>query len=168
MTPSTNATAVTRSTQRERRSLLTLGWVTAVLAALHLGDHALRGERVHSHDLPAKWDHSGWPFQPETTPYTFSLVAVTLILGVGLWGTHRGKLWAGFWLAAALVLGSIVTIVHLLPTEQQESPSVIYGSWQGLEALGILSVGITFAIVAVLLLMGLNAVRVARRSRRWL
>ena len=167
MSRSVNSFSPARSTESERQSLLALGWVTFVLAALHLGDHALRGERVHSHGLPAEWNHSGWPFQSEVTPYTFSLLAVALILGVGLWGTHRGRLWAGFWLGAALVLGTIVTIVHLLPTEHQESPSVIYGSWEGLEVLGIVSVGITFAIVAVLPLMCANAIRVARRSGRW-
>ena len=167
MSRSVRSFSPARSTESERRSLLRLGWVTAVLGALHLGDHALRGERVHSHDLPTEWDHSGWPFESEVTPYTFSLLAVALILGAGLWGTHRGRLWAGFWLGAALVLGTIVTVVHLLPTENQESPSVIYGSWEGLEVLGIVSVGITFGIVVVLPLIGANAIRVGRRTGRW-
>jgi hypothetical protein len=48
-----------------RRSLLTVAWLTVVLAALHLADHALRGARVHSHALDPNWDHSGWPFKPE-------------------------------------------------------------------------------------------------------
>jgi hypothetical protein len=152
---------------RYRRSLLTVGWLTAVLAALHLADHALRGARVQSHALDPNWDHSGWPFKPEVTPYTYSLIAVALILGIGLIGTYRRKLWAGYWLGAAIVLGAIVTIVHFLPTAHQESPAVIYGSWDGLPAVGVAAVAITFAIVAALLLMAANAIRVRRAAGRW-
>jgi len=165
---STASTATTASaTGSDRRSLLTFGWITTILAALHLTDHALRGERIHDRQLNPAWDHSGWPFQPDVTPYTFSLVAVAVILGVGLWGTHRHKLWAGYWLGAALVLGAIVTVVHFLPTAQQESPSVIYNSWQGLDVLGVVAVANTFAIVLSLLLMAGNAIRVNRHSGRW-
>lgn len=151
----------------QRGSLLRLGWLTTALAVLHLVDHALRGERVHSHGLNPMWDHSGWPFQDEVTPYTFSLSGVLLILGLGLWGTYRGRLWAGYWVAAAVVLGAVVTVVHFLPTAQQESPAVIYRSWAGLSAMGVVAVGITFAIVLALVLMAVNAVRVGRSSRRW-
>jgi hypothetical protein len=152
---------------RYRRSLLTVGWLTVVLAALHLTDHALRGARVQSHALNPDWDHSGWPFKPDVTPYTYSLIAVAVILGVGLIGTYRRKLGAGYWLGAALVLGAIVTIVHFLPTARQESPAVIYGSWAGLPAIGPAAVAITFAIVAALLLMAANAIRVGRATGRW-
>lgn len=151
----------------ERSSLLGLGWVTAILAALHLADHAIRGNRVRSLGLNPAWDHSGWPFKPELTPYTYSLAIVALILAVGLWGTYRRKFRAGYWLCAAIVLGTIVTIVHFLPTAHQESPGVIYGSWQGLAAVGAAAVGITFAIVVALVLMAANAVRIGRRTRRW-
>ena len=164
-TASTTGTIATRNS--ERSSLLALGWTTMLLAALHLADHALRGDRVHDRGLNPAWDHSGWPFEPEVTPYTFSLIAVVLILGLGLLGTYRSKLWAGYWLAAAIVLGAIVTVVHFLPTAHQESPSVIYKSWQGLDLLGALAVANTFAIVVALLLMAVNAIRVGRRTGRW-
>ena len=150
-----------------RRSLLTVGWLTVVLAALHLADHALRGAQVQNHALDPNWDHSGWPFKPQVTPYSYSLIAVALILGIGLVGTYRRKLWAGYWLGAALVLGAIVTIVHFLPTDRQESPTVIYGSWVGLPAVGVAAVAITFAIVAALLLMAANAIRIGRSTGRW-
>lgn len=101
------------------------------------------------------------------TPYTFSLVAVLLILGIGLWGTYRGKLRAGYWLGAAIVLGTIVTIVHFIPTARQESPAVIYGSWRGLMVVGIAAVVNTFAIVVMLVLMAGNAIRVGLRTKRW-
>ena len=162
----------TRPTSREswapeRRRFLILGWLTTILAALHLADHALRGERVHSLGLASHWDHSGWPFKAEATPYTFSLIAVALILGIGLWGTYRGKLWAGYCLGAAVVLGAIVTIVHFLPTANQESPVVIYGSWTGLPAVGIAAVANTFAIVIALLVMAANAILIGRRTKHW-
>jgi hypothetical protein len=70
-------------------------------------------------------------------------------------------------IGAALVLGVIVTVVHFLPTAHQESSIVIYGSWAGLPAMGAVAVAITFAIVAALLLMAANAIRVGRATRRW-
>lgn len=167
MSKTTETSIAAEKTDRGRRSLLAFGWVTALLAGLHLIDHALRGDRVESHGLPAAWDHSGWPFQSDVTPYTFSLFAVTLILGFGLWGTHRGRLWAGYWLVAAIILGTIVTVVHFLPTPKQESPDIIYNSWEGKDALGILAVAVTFCIVVALIGMAVNAVRVASVTGRW-
>ncbi len=153
--------------ETDRRSLLVIGWLTAVLAGLHLVDHALRGARVTRRHLPAAWNHSGWPFTDQVTPYTASLVAVTVILAVGLVGTYRGRLWAGYWLGAAVILETVVVVVHLLPTEHQESPHVIHASWHGRPVIGATSLGITFAIVAVLVLMAVNAIRVRRSSGRW-
>lgn len=167
MTETSDRPTTGRTWAKERRRLLTLGWLTTILAALHLADHALRGERVDSLGLASHWNHSGWPFRDQATPYTFSLIIVALILGIGLWGTYRAKFWAGYWLGAAIVLGAIVTIVHFLPTANQESPAVIYGSWTGLPAVGVAAVAITFAIVFALLAMAANAVWVARRTKHW-
>jgi hypothetical protein len=52
-------------------------------------------------------------------------LVVTLILALGLWGTHRRRLWASYWLGAAIILGTIVTVVHFLPTPNQETPHII-------------------------------------------
>lgn len=152
---------------RDRRSLMAVGTVTAVLAGLHLVDHALRGRQVAAHGLDPAWDHSGWPAGDAVTPYTFSLVAVSVILLGGLVLTRRGTVWAGYWLGASLVLGAIVTVVHFLPTAKQESPAVIYGSWPGRPLAGAVAVAITFSIVVALVVMAVTAVRVRRRSGTW-
>jgi hypothetical protein len=151
----------------DRRSLLIIGGATAVLASLHLADHVLRGRQVNHTHLDPTWDHSGWPFTSSVTPFTFSLVIVLSILLGGLLLTARGKTWAGYWLGASMVLGAVVTVVHFVPTANQESPAVIYGSWPDQPVIGALAVANTFAIVAALVLMGVNAVRVRRRSGIW-
>ncbi len=160
------AAAGTR-TDRDRRSLLGIGTVTTVLAGIHLADHVLRGRQVRQAHLDPGWDHSGWPFTSSVSPFTFSLVIVMSILLGGLLLTVRGTAWAGYWLGASVVLGIIVTVVHFVPTANQESPTVIYNSWPGQPVIGALAVVITFAIVGALVLMGVNALRVGRRSGSW-
>jgi hypothetical protein len=127
----------------------------------------LRGEHVVHEHLDPTWNHSGWPFTSTVTPFTFSLVIVVSILVGGLLLTIRGRAWAGYWLGASMVLGAIVTVVHFLPTPTQESPAIIYHSWPGRPVMGAVAVAVTFAIVAALILMGLNAVRVHRHSGSW-
>jgi hypothetical protein len=151
----------------DRRTLLVIGAATTALATLHLADHVLRGRQVDHAHLDPTWDHSGWPFTSSVTPFTFSLVIVLSILLGGLLLTARGKAWAGYWLGASVVLGAIVTVVHFVPTANQESPAVIYRSWPDRPVIGALAVALTFAIVGVLVLMGVNAVRVRRRSGSW-
>jgi hypothetical protein len=147
--------------------LLGIGTVTTVLAGIHLADHVLRGRQVRQAHLDPGWDHSGWPFTSNVSPFTFSLVIVMSILLGGLLLTVRGTAWAGYWLGASVVLGIIVTVVHFVPTAIQESPTGIYNSWPGQPVIGALAVVITFAIVGALVLMGVNAVRVGRRSGSW-
>ena len=65
------------------------------------------------------------------------------------------------------MLGTIVTIVHFLPTANQESPAIIYDSWTGLPSVGIAAVANTFAIVIALLGVTVNAVWIGRRMKRW-
>ena len=151
----------------DRRSLLAVGSATTALAGLHFADHVLRGRQVDHAHLDPTWDHSGWPFTSSVTPFTVSLVVVSLVLVGGLLLTARGKAWAGYWLGASVVLGVIVTVVHFVPTANQESPAVIYGSWPGRPVVGALAVANTFAIVGLLVLMGVTAVHVHRRSGSW-
>lgn len=155
------------SRARDRRTFLLLGWSVLVLAVFHFADHALRGDRVHDYGLNPSWDHSGWPFKPEVTPYTFSLILVLAILVVGLWGTYSGRLHAGYWLGAAVVLGALVTYVHFVPTAHQETAAIIFGSWVGLGAVGVAAVAVTVAIVVMLLILAATAIRIGRRTGRW-
>ncbi len=163
----TNLLTQNGKTARDRRSILAIGAVTASLAGIHLADHALRGWQVRHHHLDPAWNHSGWPFEDRVTPYTFSLIAFKIVLGACLVYTFRGKLWAGYWLAAAIGLGALVTVVHFLPTEHQESPDVIYSSWPDWPIVGALSVITTFALVVALVSMAANALRVRYRSGTW-
>ena len=158
---------VSYSATSDQASFLTIASVTAVLAALHFADHVVRGANVRQHGLDPTWNHSGWPFQSNVSPFSISLVAVSVILLGGITFTARGKLWAGYWLVAALVLAALVTDVHLVPGAHQESPSIIYHSWLGNSTLGVLAVVNTFAILVMLAVMAANAFRVGRKTRRW-
>ncbi len=153
---------------RYRTRLLWIACVTTTLAALHFVDHVLRGNMVQAEHLKPAWNHSGWPFEQQVTPFTISLIGVTAILVGGIIFTIRGQLWAGYWLAAAVILSALVTQVHLIPGVHQESPSEIYHSWVGHPWIGKLAVLNTFAIIACLLAMALNAYLVGRATRRWL
>src|ERR671921_46555 len=136
-----------------------------VLATAHFADHVIRGRLVHSRRLDPAWNHSGWPFEDRVSPFTVSLVVVYGLLLTGIALTRRGRLWAGYWLATALVLGGIVTVVHFLGS-RAETPAVILASYDN-PAAGIPAVFITFAILLSLLVMALTAIDVARKSRRW-
>ena len=146
---------------RRRRTLL-LAWVTVALATLHFLDHVIRGYHVIDHGLDPSWNHSGWPFLPQFTPFTASLIGVYGLLGVGIWLTSRGRVGAGYWLTTALLLGALVVWVHFVGA-QAESPAVIYRSW-GSPVAGVAAVVNTLAVIAAVLAMGVNAVVVGLRS----
>ena len=149
-----------------RRRLVTVAIVTAVLATVHFVDHVIRGQLVVDRGLDPAWNHSGYPFQPRLSPFTISLIVVYGLLLAGIAFTVRGRLWAGYWLATAVVLGAIVTQVHFVPGPSTESPRVIIDTYGG-SAAGIPAVIVTVAIVASLVVMGAQAVWVRRASGRW-
>ena len=146
---------------RRRRTLL-IAWVTVAVATLHFLDHVIRGYYVIDHGLDPSWNHSGWPFLPQFTPFTASLIGVYGVLGVGIWLTTRGRVGAGYWLMTALLLGALVVWVHFLGA-QAETPAVIYRSW-GDPVAGVVAVVNTVAVLAAVLAMGVNAVVVGVRS----
>ena len=158
------STRTGRSADALRRRTLLIAWVTVAVATLHFLDHVIRGYYVIDHGLDPSWNHSGWPFLPEVTPFTASLVGVYGLLGTGIWLTSRGRAGARYWLATAVVLGALVTFVHFLGS-QAETPGVIYRSW-GNPVAGIVAVIHTIAVLAAVLAMGVNAVLLARRSGR--
>jgi hypothetical protein len=96
-----------RSAAVSRRTRLLL--LACILAGLaHHTDHVLRA------------DHSGWPFLPIVTPFTFSLLAYPLLLFALLGQSALG-------LRAALITGLAVFTIgaHTLI----ETPQMQYASW---------------------------------------
>ena len=152
-----------------RQRLIVLAAAITALALLHHVDHVIRGDLVLSYALPAFWNHSGWPFQPPVTPFTASL-AIYLLLVPGISFTLRGRLWAGYWLGTAIVLGAIIVVVHFLPGPRTETPRVIYSTYaRSVESTGagVLALVDVFAIVVLVVLLALLAIRVRRLSGRW-
>lgn len=148
------------------RRLVLLAAVLAVLAGFHLLDHAVRGELVHHRGLDPTWDHSGWPFQPEFTPYTLSLIIVSVLLLGGIPLTVRGWLWAGYWLVASLVLLGLLLFVHFGPSDQTETPNVILESYDNL-AFGIPALIILASMLVLLAVLLAQAIQLGRSSGRW-
>ncbi|HEX8352305.1 MAG TPA: hypothetical protein VF611_05395, partial [Pyrinomonadaceae bacterium] len=82
--------------------------LAAVVAVVHHVDHVLRV------------DHSGWPFTPEVTPFTFSLVIYPIFLWVFLSGARPWHRVAG---TALLFLFSVFAHAFL------ETPADQYRTW---------------------------------------
>jgi hypothetical protein len=154
---------------RIRRLLLGAAVLVTVLALTHHADHVIRGELVSDHGLDVRWNHSGWPFRPSVTPFTFSL-AVYAILLPGIVLTLRRRVWAGYWIVASIVLAAVIVVVHFLPGPRTETPRVIYESYErssGRALAGALAVADVLVIVVALGALFLLAVRARRISGRW-
>ncbi len=87
----------------ERLILLAAG-----LGILHHTDHVLR------------FDHSGWPFRPEVSPFTYSLLVYPLLLAVLL---LRSRPWLRVALISFVFIG--LQVAHIF----FEPPSHQYGTW---------------------------------------
>lgn len=85
-----------------------------VLSLAHHADHVLRA------------DHSGWPFQPDVTVFTYSLLVYPVLL-LALLGPRRL-----YWLRWALVLGGATFL--LLAHTVVETPADQFGTWAGTHA----------------------------------
>jgi cytochrome bd-type quinol oxidase subunit 2 len=153
-----------------RRQLVAVAAVTAVFGGLHFVDHVIRGRLVVDRGLDPAWDHSGWPFEARFSPFTISLLVVSLLLLGGIVFTLRGRLWAGYWLGVAIVLCLVVVQVHFLGGARSEFPSVIYDTYDSTydqAAPGIAALADLAATIASLLVMAVNAVWVRRNSGHW-
>jgi hypothetical protein len=80
----------------------------AGLGVLHHADHVLR------------FDHSGWPFRPDVSPFTYSLLVYPVLLAVLVLRSRP-------WLRVALMSAVYVAVqsAHVLV----EPPSHQYGTW---------------------------------------
>src|SRR5215207_3435110 len=138
--------------ERWRRSLLALGMGVTVLGVLHHVDHVVRG------------NHSGWPFQEEVSPFTFSLLIYALLVP-GLYLTLRRRLLAGYWLFTAVVLFAVVTVAHFVGAEREAPIRDIYAvyaspAWCFLALLDLAAIYVSLAILAG------AAIVVIRRGKR--
>ena len=163
MKTATEVPSVDRPTLR--RQLAVSGVVLAVLAASHLADHVIRGEIVADHNLNPEWNHSGWPFTEDITPFTPSLL-IPIVFLAGALLTLRGHLWARFWLVWPSIAAAVVVFVHFVPGAQTETLGVIYRTYDrgvGNPVAGAVAAGGVLLIVTGLTVLVAMAVR-ARRA----
>lgn len=139
-----------------RKWLLVFASGAVVFGLLHHADHVIRG------------NHSGWPFQAEVTPFTFSLLIYALILP-GIYMTARGRSVPGYHLFVAVVGLALLGFVHFVPTENFEAPVgdifMVYETpLAGAIALGVLA-GL-IASVAALGMVAIGAIRARSRTTK--
>lgn len=127
-----------------------LMWTAIGVSLLHHADHVLRV------------DHSGWPFRPHVTPFTFSLLAYPVVL-FALLGPRRL-----FWLRWALLAAA--TAVTLYAHSAIETPWMQYAMWAENCSADPAAAGLhnlldmrspAFGVVAVAIAMLLNALALA-------
>ena len=133
-----------------RRELVIATCLVIVFGVLHHLDHVVRGT------------HSGWPFQSDVTPFTYSLLIYALLLP-GLYLTVRGRVMAGFWIFTSLVILALVASTHLGP-QALESVSSIYTAYKN-PIWGTLAVVDLFALLFSLVLLLAVAVRALRATK---
>ena len=92
------------------------------------------------------------------------IVVYVLLLG-GIWFTLRGRLWAGYWLGTAIIIGAIVVFLHFVGSDA-ETPKMIIDTYDNLAA-GIPALVVLLGVVAILAVMAGLAVYVRRASGHW-
>src|SRR3712207_4736702 len=133
--------------------LLVAAASVTILGFFHHVDHVVRG------------NHSGWPFEEELTPFTFSLLIYVLLLP-GLYLSWRGRLMAGYWLFAAAVLLALVTSVHFVGEEREAPIRDIYAVYDS-PVWGFLAVADLTALTSslvVLVAVAIQALRIKGRG----
>src|ERR671916_2655351 len=119
-----------------QRWLLITATAVTIFGLLHHVDHVVRR------------DHSGWPFQDEVSPFTFSLLIYALLVP-GLYLTFRGRLMAGYWLVTAVVF----TLAHFVGSEREAPIRDIYAvyaspAWSFLALLDLAAIYVGLTILA--------------------
>ncbi len=135
------------------RWLLVFASAAVVFGLMHHADHVIRG------------NHSGWPFQAEVTPFTFSLLIYALILP-GIYMTARGRDVAGYHLFVGVVGLALLGTVHFVPTGEQESPMrdiyMVYGS----PLAGAFALVVLAGLMTSVALLSITAFRALRARPR--
>ena len=138
---------------RLRRWLLVAAASVTIFGFFHHVDHVVRG------------NHSGWPFEEEVTPFTFSLLIYALLLP-GLYLTWRGRLMAGYWLFTAGVLLALVTSVHFVGEDREAPIRDIYAVYDS-PVWGFLAlVDLTVLIASLVALAGVAIQALRTKGRR--
>jgi hypothetical protein len=135
-----------------RTWLLVAAASVTILGFFHHVDHVVRG------------NHSGWPFEEELTPFTFSLLIYVLLLP-GLYLSWRGRLMAGYWLFAAAVLLALVTSVHFVGEEREAPIRDIYAVYDS-PVWGFLAVADLTVLITSLLVLAVVAIQALRIKGR--
>ena len=144
------ATGLQRGRDNSRRWLLIFASSATVFSVFHHIDHVTRG------------NHSGWPFQAEVTPFTFSLLIYALILP-GIYLTARGRDVAGYHLFVAVTGLALLGFVHFAPTSELESPMHdIYMVYESPVA-GMLALMILTGLITSVALLAITAFMKLRR-----
>lgn len=149
-----------KSIMPEDKRLALLAVIVLILGGLHFLDHVVRGNIVVERGLDPFWNHSGWPFLANVSPFTFSLFGVAALLGYGLVGALLGKVGAGYWLAVSLLLLGLLGFVHFVGP-RAELPRIISSTYLAAHepSKAIFALVDLYALLIVLAVMGVYAVR---------
>lgn len=135
--------------RRLRGWLLRFAVAATVFGVLHHADHVIRG------------NHSGWPFQGEVTPFTFSLLIYALILP-GIYLTAKGSSIAGYHLFVSVVGLMLISFVHFVPIGEYEAPIQDIYAVYGSPLAGLLALAILTGLIASVALLAITALRALR------
>lgn len=134
------------SAERTRRRLLVFAVTATAFSVLHHTDHVMRG------------NHSGWPFQAEVTPFTFSLLIYALILP-GIYMTARGHRIPGYHLFVSVVGLTLLGVVHFMPLADYEAPIhdiyMVYDS----PVVGLFALFVLTGLITSVALLAMTALR---------
>ena len=135
-----------------RKWLLVFASAAVVFGLMHHADHVIRG------------NHSGWPFQAEVTPFTFSLLIYALILP-GIYLTVRGRSVPGYHLFVAVVGLALLGFVHFVPTGDYEAPVQDIFMVYETPLAGMLALGVRAGLITSVTALGIVALGAIRARR---